>query len=292
MSKNLKNKLECCHRYMETCSINRQPPGFADFLRGTVKLINGSLEHEYDFYIDKDSHLIFSFLNNSKYIQSYDSSYKFSEEIQPKDYKVINTTIDNLFKQKESFSLITTSFYNFPDNFGSIPQDTKDILRKILTPNDELASRIDKIKKDVMGEEDTYTALHVRTGDLYIHQEDAFNKDRYDEIKSNITRIFSNNDFPNVLLICDAVMFAEKIQNDFPEFKYWNNKKIHLGDKHRASDVNEAIQDTLIDFFLLSGAKKIIGIPGSGFSIIVSEVFDIPYDNIEIRNAVGVFHSP
>jgi hypothetical protein len=220
-------------------------------------------------------------MNDSEYIRSYNGKYKFLEEIPPKHYEIINSTINDLFKQKESFALITSSFYNYPINNSPIPQRTQDILKKILTPNNEFSSEIDEIKKSILGELNSYVVLHIRSGDSYICN-NVLNKDLYKKTKAIISKTTSANSCSNILLICDSQAMGQQVKKDFPEIYYWDSKKIHLGKRDEISDKKarkKAIKDTLIDFFLLIGAQKIIGF-GSGFSHIVSRIFDIPYDLI------------
>jgi hypothetical protein len=55
---------------------------------------------------------------------------------------------------------------------------------------------------------------------------------------------------------------------------YWDNFKIHLGDLK--TNNNNSIFDTLVDFFIMSKSSEIIS-NNSGFSLVISEIYDIKY---------------
>ena len=54
----------CVHKYLSNCTTNPQPPGFADFLRGTITLYNLSQQYNYNLYVD-NSHIIFKYLKHN-----------------------------------------------------------------------------------------------------------------------------------------------------------------------------------------------------------------------------------
>ena len=71
---------------------------------------------------------------------------------------------------------------------------------------------------------------------------------------------------------------AKKLKQDIPKLYYWDNNKIHLGDLKNFS--MNAVYDTLVDFFIMSKSKQINIINYSGFSKIISLIYDIKYQNI------------
>ena len=63
----------------------------------------------------------------------------------------------------------------------------------------------------------------------------------------------------------------------------------HLGQDISPSE--EAIRDTMLDFFLLSRASEIIGISPygvSGFSNECAKLFDIPFNRLDIPDPSGM----
>ena len=57
----------CVHKYLTQCSTNPQPPGFADFLRGTIALYIFSKKYNYQLLLD-GSHPVFTCLKPNKNI--------------------------------------------------------------------------------------------------------------------------------------------------------------------------------------------------------------------------------
>ena len=145
--------------------------------------------------------------------------------------------------------------------------------------------------------------MHVRTGDKSIHTQTT-NNDLLNELNLKIQNIINEFTSKNVdvLLICDSNEYALELCKKNNKIKYYETKKIHLGDRflnkknddEYLKEQNNAIKDTLIDFFLLAGSQTIISLPGSGFSTIISLIFDIPYIMIEYdsKKYNNMFHSP
>ena len=78
---------------------------------------------------------------------------------------------------------------------------------------------------------------------------------------------------------------ANEIKKQNPELFYWDNKKIHIGDLTN-DDVKQGVNDTMVDFFIMSKCDRMFcyafnGI--SGFSKIVSLIFDKEYININTK---------
>lgn len=86
----------------------------------------------------------------------------------------------------------------------------------------------------------------------------------------------------NIIFITDSVELDCLLKTN----KYYitNTKKTHIG--HPDSKL-EDVQDTLCDFFIISRSKKIIQFSvhcwGSGFSQLVSTLYNIPIINITIN---------
>ena len=54
----------CIHHYLTECKTVEQPPGFADFLRGTLALYKLSKQYKYRFELER-THPVFSYLKTS-----------------------------------------------------------------------------------------------------------------------------------------------------------------------------------------------------------------------------------
>ena len=80
------------------------------------------------------------------------------------------------------------------------------------------------------------------------------------------------------ILLSDSSEIANQLKKDIPNIYYWDNSKIHLGDLKNYSE--QAVFDTMVDFFIMTKSNEIISINSSGFSKIISLIYDIKYTAI------------
>ena len=275
----------CIHNYLTHCKTNPQPPGLADFLRGTCALFKFCKIYNYTLKLD-NTHPIFRFLKSNNIVKNYDTNVI---ELIPDQfsYNDIFYKLDTLFKHGNSFCVLTNSFYNRDDagnvtNFGPITEDCKVFLKDILTPNKYLQDRISSIYQYFSFDaNDDYYIIHVRLGDSYIHNNTNTNENIFNHINNKINFHLSYVNKP-IMLITDCRDLGLRLR-DHPrdnkhKFIYWDNCKTHLGDLQNATP--ESISDTLIDFFIMSKAKQIFYLNESGFSKICSLIYDIEYIRI------------
>jgi hypothetical protein len=99
----------CIHKYLTLCKTNPQPPGLADFLRGTIALYNFSNQYGYKLFIDCN-HPLFTYLKSNKNLIN-DNSSEVIEMLPPLSYDEIYNKLKQIFIKGESFSIVTNSFY-------------------------------------------------------------------------------------------------------------------------------------------------------------------------------------
>lgn len=277
-----KTEKQCIHNYLTKCTTNPQPPGFADFLRGTISLYNFSKEYGYKLFLDGSEHPIFHFLKNNKNIILENPYSKTEEYLPPVSYNHIFYMLDNLFKTGTSFSILTNSFYHinngYLQNFGEISNDCAEYMKDILTPTDEVETKIRDIFSTVykINSDNGYKVIHLRCGDTFIH-DNIYNKDVYNDYYNKIQNIIKQNNNEKYILITDSSIIGNKLSTDILELYYWDNTKIHLGDLKNIH--SSSILDTIVDFFIISRSNEIIS-NGSGFSTINSVIFNIKYTYI------------
>ena len=265
----------CIHKYLTTCKTNLQPPGFGDFLRGTIALYNFSELYNYKLYIDSE-HPIFNFLkpNTNFTINNIDTI----ELLSPLTYPYIYDRIKRLFESNKSFSIMTNSFYTIENNklinYGKISNNCKNYLKNILSPSIEIENKIKYIFDSIYNIDinSDYKIIHLRLGDNFLHN-NLYNNDLYNTYYQKIYNLVNNNINTKYILISDSSYIANQLKLNIKQLYYWDNLKIHLGDLKNNSD---GIFDTLIDFFIISRSKEILS-NGSGFSIVISEIYDIKY---------------
>ena len=278
----------CIHKYLTKCKTNELPPGLGDFIRGTVALINYSKLYIYDFYFD-DSHEIFNnLLKNDKIIKN-DILSDTIELLPPRTYDNLDAELNETFSKNESFCIMTNAFYTknngVMENFGEISFECKKFLRQIFTPNkvtnDYLKNVYDILKIDLTKK---YYIIHFRLGDNYI-RDNIFDDNLFNILNNKVKNILINNSNTQIILLSDSSAMANEIKKQNPELFYWDNKKIHIGDLTN-DDVKQGVNDTMVDFFIMSKCDRMFcyafnGI--SGFSKIVSLIFDKEYININTK---------
>lgn len=269
------------HKYLTHCKTNPQPPGFADYLRGTIALYNASKQHGYQLRLD-NTHPLFKYIQPHPNHVTYESD-ELSELLPPYDYKDIYNKINEVCSSGKSFATMTNSFYTLNngslDNWGPISDDCRDYLKESFTPSAVLSNNVDTIVRSVykIQEGEKFKAIHIRFGDRFIHgnMEDEY---LYNMAYAKISELIRQDTSFKYVLLTDSSAIGSKLHANIPGLGYWDNKKVHLGDL--INDEGTALLDTLTDFFILSRASEIVSdirIHGSGFSTVASLMFNIPY---------------
>uniref|UniRef100_A0A6C0HT47 GDP-fucose protein O-fucosyltransferase n=1 Tax=viral metagenome TaxID=1070528 RepID=A0A6C0HT47_9ZZZZ len=288
-------KLKCIHKYLTKSYIEKKmTPGLGDFLRGTVSLFKLSEIYNYDVFIDKKSHIFFSFFEDDEnYINdgSINDVIDYSElKIDAIDYGKLNPDLlEDIFKKQKDFSIVTNTFYTKNENgeyvnFGKIPENIQNKLKKLLIPTKIVKDKLEDIFKNIykLKDNEKFKTIHVRLGDNYLVNNKK-NHNYYDLLKhisENILTVINNDkNYFNYkyIFITDTIELAVDIVKIIPEILYWNNKKTHMGYSDNQNEEN--ILDTIIDFIILSKSQEIIG-NNSGFSRSVSEIYNIKYNHI------------
>jgi ASC-1-like (ASCH) protein len=280
----------CIHKYLTKCKTTELPPGFGDFLRGTVTLLIFSKIYNYRFLIDKSIHPVFSYFKDSKYyIQDENNNDDVIEFFQGYDsYEHVYKTIENLFKSDKSFSAITNCFYTlntrgFLENYGKIPDDIQLILRDILQPNDIIEEKIDNIFKNIyrFDKNEKYKVIHLRMGDSDLLHKNCLENSVVEKTYYTIKKYIDNNVESKYILITDSIQMGMLLPKKIPNLLYWENNKIHIGGLYRVdSEIDNNLVDTIIDFITISRCSEIISNYNSGFSLINSCIYNIKYTSI------------
>jgi hypothetical protein len=118
-----------------------------------------------------------------------------------------------------------------------------------------------------------YKVIHVRTGDKSLHENHM--DPLWNEMIQRIKHFIKNSHY---VLITDSSFFAKTLMKHVDQIHYWKNEKTHTGDL--LNNTENALMDTLCDFFILSRSSEICYLNDSGFSHIASLVYDIPYTEI------------
>jgi len=141
------------HRYINKCRSVNVPPGFGDFLRGTMFLHQMSIKYNFIIIIDFSKHKIGKYIMpNHKYkLIHYTDVAEFFNGESNYIYNVINNM------------LINTDYYVICHNFPIYPlhDNTKIFMKEILNYSPELLTECNN--HSIVDKE--YAVIHIRTGD-------------------------------------------------------------------------------------------------------------------------------
>jgi hypothetical protein len=270
----------CTHIYLTKCKGNVQPPGFADYLRGTIALYLLSKEYGYKLLLD-NSHPIFKYIEPTSSHTTATSTDIIELNSLSNTYEEIYDTLPMIFSKGDSFTIMTNSFYTLGRswwgkicNWGDVPDDCIQYLKHNFSPSKELSKKVESILSDVYNikKEDEFIVIHLRLGDKFIHT-DTFDENIYSLYYNKINDFVNGDTSVKYVLLSDSSAIASKLHQNIVELEYWSNNKIHLGDLINTRDTS--VLDTLTDFFILSRSREILT-NGSGFSTIASLIFNIP----------------
>jgi len=268
----------CVHKYLTLCKTNPQSPGLADFLRGTIALYNFSKLYDYKLFIEC-SHPMFNYLKpNKNFI--VDGSSNVIEFLPPLSYPDIYNKLNTEFKKGYSFSTMTNSFYNLQNgclvNFGFISDECRYYMQNILSPSEEINKKIELVFTSVYNINivNKFKIIHLHFGDKYLYN-NIFDENLYNLSFNRISELVNKNSHAKFVLLSDSSIIANKLKKNIPLLNYWDNSKTHMGDLNNSSDI--AIFDTLTDFFIMSKSNEIIVLNDSGFSRVVSIIYNIKY---------------
>lgn len=270
----------CIHTYLTKCKGDVQPPGFADYLRGTIALYKLSKEYGYKLLLD-NSHPIFKYIEpTSSHVRSTSTDIIELHSL-VHTYEEIYDTLPTIFSKGDSFTIMTNSFYTLGRswwgkvcNWGDISEDCIDYLKDNFSPSKELSNNVESVLRDIYNikKDDEFIVIHLRLGDKFIHA-DLFDENIYTLYYNKINAFINGDTSVKYVLLSDSSAIASKLHENIVELEYWCNNKVHLGDLINSD--HTSILHTLTDFFILSRSREILT-NGSGFSTIASLIFNIP----------------
>ena len=170
--------------------------------------------------------------------------------------------------------------YCIPYPLLNISAKHKAYMRAILEPINEIKCIVNKSLQQVGLHFKNYIVFHLRSGDAYLNKDNKIFYQKYlDKIKIEVAKYMVINACNNYLLIADNNEIKIFLNKEFPQLKIILNEITHLGEGVILEE--EKVKNTLVDFYILSFANKIISFSaykhGSGFSFWCAKTFDIPY---------------
>lgn len=236
--------------------------GFGDIIRGMISVYQIAKKYNYKYIIDIQLHPI------SKYIKYSEHEYS----------QLIRDNKDNIYFQSDPENYIKNSnssviYFNTNKNINfsiKLTDECKNYIKSVLTPTNELSEYIKSIKP-----KKSYNIIHYRIGD----DDTVENKDT--DMSEFIDNFNKNKEIDDILM-SDSTRFKNQIK-EISDIYLFDFEIGHLG----VETDNIKIKNTLAEFFIMVGAKKIKTYSTyswvSNFVEMVSKLYDIKIINLKIK---------
>jgi hypothetical protein len=288
------------HVYQEKYADNLFPTGFGDFIRSCFFIIQFCSKYGFGYEIIIN-HPIAQFLNkfSSNYSPNSICSFTLNNKVFMFSQSNWSKSVFDNFNYIQSFVLIKQKFnlfidylcslpivngsvfsYNilFPYDYISLEECNK--IRSLFEPSREIIEKVNYHLSNLSLIENQFIVLHIRSGDSYLkNQIKLFDSPYFEIIKNEINKIILKEKLISILLISDNNEIKLLLNDEFPNIKFLVYNITHLGEGIRLE--NEKVQNTMIDFYLMSKSSAIYSLTsyphGSGFSYWCAKIYGIPY---------------
>lgn len=243
--------------------------GLGDYIRGTIFLYDFCKNNNRIFSVNFTNHLLSEFV--------YCRTHRTIEEAN-------NTTyVAKCFNQYDLIYTTNNVFTNEGYTFELTDEIKQFIIKASLTPRINLTEYINTKKMEYNLVNGKYTVIHIRMGDTYSVEKgeltgQAMRKIMF--IESSLRMHMPNKE--ESIVISDTL----EVEHIFKSLGYKSMclNKAHLGHHNINRD---GVRDTLIEFFIMTTANRIIQFSeygwGSGFSDTVSKIYNIPIGHISLE---------
>jgi hypothetical protein len=280
--------------------------GLGDFIRGSYFLLEFCDKYQFEPRIIFNN-CISKFLMPVKYNFNLKQIQPLLEKIDmfhSNNFKEYNITEDNTILEpnldvinimadfveyimKEPVYNGHSFIYCIPYPLLNVSAKNKAYMRAILEPINEIKCIVNQTLHKVGLHFKNYIVFHVRSGDAYLNKDNKIFYQKYlDKIKIEVAKYMVINGCNNYLLIADNNEIKIFLNKELPQLKIILNEITHFGEGVILEE--EKVKNTLVDFYILSFANKIISFSaykhGSGFSFWCAKTFDIPYISKYICN--------
>lgn len=300
MIQRMPEKPTLIHRYTTRCHTVAQPPGFADFLKGTVylyqqrKRLNNSFDLLVDFTIHPVGQYLIPIENNKGHQQATSVQFIEIQEFFNTDRPKLRQLIANIEANQVKNEYIYMTCHEPYDNFDSsdldvLDNDDQKFMQSVLKMNEELEDLLETEMINLDLSEKRYCVVHVRIGDHHSSLTEL-NKEAVNTIERKLeAEIIPTWGVENILLVSDSLYTKLYFKNKYG-LKATNYVPVHMGEACRFINTGvptsaQDIQHTLLEFFFMSKAKEVYvySVYGwkSGFSKLCCHIFNIPYHTIE-----------
>lgn len=261
--------------------------GFGDVIRGTIGAYELSKKYKFKLVVDISQHPISKFLNYNPRHPYQSLVYENRNNIPYLGFwedDLVNHIHGVFYKQNILFGFTNVNNREFMDIQLPLAEDTRNFMKEILTPSNELEKLIQQYLVQLPHKD--FEALHYRLGDM---SSLVSSKVQIDENKllTHVKQCYK----PNCILFSDNQKFKNMIYKNLYNDIYMFHFDIgHLGYHHDYTKV----LNSLIEFFILSKAKYIHSFSvytwASGFVNSVHKIYNIPLT--VVQNESFLLHQP
>ena len=241
---------------------NEEIHGLGDFLYGCLKILEVTKSKNLIPVIDFSTHPMSKFLPNKQ---------STSEDVTT----IFHTQSDKPLQKGGVF------FTNLRPEKNPSKEALQFLLSEVLTPDLDFREALQLKMREQNLRKGQYVVFHVRVGDKSFEDGILDEKLLTDVVTFISKSILNYGEEFNSLVISDSKELVDALK--IAKIQTGSITSTHFGDSRGS---NESIRETLIDFFLLLGAQKIVQISsyswGSSFSDIPSMLFDIPMERHKI----------
>lgn len=255
------------HVYRTACSTVKQPPGFGDYLRGSISLAILALDHDFHLNLDLSNHPIGRFLHaNTVQTEPSGDIVEFFNERAP----MLPKFIEGLGRDTSVF--VTT---HLSPDIDRINDQVRDLVREQLIFDLTIESTALSLASKISDGE--FAILHVRVADEHFQSRSPQVRQLYDYIEEHLLPTWGRR-----LAVLSNNKAVKEVLSARYNLLYIDTGMVHLGE---CNSTESDVRDTLIDFSLMSKASAIFSYSvyswKSGFSSWCACLFNVPF--VEIR---------
>lgn len=251
------------HTYRTRCSTVRQPPGFGDYLRGSIALAILAQEQGFSLEIDLSHHPAGAFLRDNRPPMA--SPGEVSEFFNERAHLLPEFVAQ--LRDDESVWLTTNCF---PD-MDKVTDAVRELVRSQLTWTSSIEASAEDIRRQLS--EEAFAILHIRVADEHFHARSVGMGSLCGHIEKHVLPNWRGR-----LLVLSNNQAVKRDLSRKYSLPVVTTGAVHLGE---CNGLESEIRDTLVDFAILSRASTIFSYSeyswDSGFSRWCACLYDVPF---------------
>lgn len=153
-----------------------------------------------------------------------------------------------------------------------------DVYERSVHPS-EVFDFTDQVKTHI-NMDPNYISIHLRLGDKHLDTDKSWVLCKNDERQYDIEKLFNfieTNHDKNILFLCDSDSYKKQIKSKYDFIKTINNP---IGHTSLGNTTTEQVFNTVVEFYLLSKSQHIYAASESGFSMMASKFYNVPFSRI------------